>query len=375
VKSPLKILQVASAMPHWAGTEKYILDLTTELRRLGHDVVIGCRRDSELRLRAEPAGIPTVCLQVDSAHSWNRLPSFVKAMRKQFDVVHIHHPIDYIVPAAAARVAGVPAVLMTRHLPHKFSSRAKAYACSELFYDVIIAVSESVRQTLLECGVKPSRIRTINNGIDVAKPEGAHAASFRASLGLPPGALLLAAAGRLEPAKGFHVLIRAVDAARRRGVPAFAVIAGQGTQQTELERLREELGVTEAVRMLGFRDDVLDVISAADAVVVPSTRPDSFPYAVLEAMACAKPVIASRVGGIPEMIGEEECAILALPESVTELTNAIVDLARNPMRRAEMGRRALRRVRDFTVSTFAANVEMVYLETLNASEAKQTLAA
>jgi len=351
-------------MPRWAGTEKHVVDLTCELRRLGHNVVIGCQADSEIASRASLLGIPTHPLAMRSTHDWGQMAKFLRAMRKQFDVVHVHHNKDYIVPAAAARLASVPAVIMTRHLPHRFSNPVKAFACGEIFYDVIIAVSDAIRRTLIDCGIDAKRIRLVRNGIDFSKAASADGKAFRASLNLPPGALLAAAAGRVEHIKGFHILVKAIEIARKRGVPAFAVIVGEGTQLAELQRMCTELGLQESVKVLGFRADVLDIVSAADVAVVPSIWADPFPYAVLEAMACSKPVVASRVGGIPEMVSESS-AVLLSPGNAEELAGVLVNLARNPDRRAQMGRAAFREVQSFTVPALAANVEAVYWETMS----------
>ena len=363
MKRPLKILQIASAMPRWAGTEKHVLDLTCELRRLGHNAVIGCQAGSEIHSRASQLAVPTLPLTMRGTHDWRQLPKFMAAMRDQTDVVHIHHNKDYIVPAAAARLAGVPAVIMTRHLPHRFSSPIKAFACGEIFYDVIIAVSDAIRRTLIDCSIDPKRIRLVRNGIDFSKAARADGKAFRASLNLPDGAFLVAAAGRIEHAKGFHVLIKAVDIAWKIGVPVFAVIAGEGTQQAELQTMCQNLGLQEAVKLPGFRSDVLDIVAAADAAAVPSMWADPFPYAVLEAMACSKPVVASRVGGIPEMVSERS-AVLISPGNPQELAEVLISLAQNPNRCGEMGRQAFREVQSFTVPALASNVEAVYWEML-----------
>src|SRR3989442_83949 len=149
----MRILEVASGMPDWAGTEKHIMDLapcllerghdvvigcrpisdtarqpitTSCLLERGHDVVIGCRAVSEIGRRAKAAGITTIQLEMRRDTEWRQLPVFVRAMRSKFDVVHVHHYLDYIVPAAAARLALIPAVVMTGHPPPGFRSRARA---------------------------------------------------------------------------------------------------------------------------------------------------------------------------------------------------------------------------------------------------------
>src|SRR3989442_11159947 len=105
----MRILEVASGMPDWAGTEKHIMDLVPCLLERGHDVVIGCRAVSEIGRRATAAGIPTIQLEMRRDTEWRQLPGFVRAMRSKFDVVHLHPFLYYIVPSAPARLALIPA--------------------------------------------------------------------------------------------------------------------------------------------------------------------------------------------------------------------------------------------------------------------------
>jgi glycosyltransferase involved in cell wall biosynthesis len=323
--------------------------------------MIACQDDSEIKPRADSLGIPTIPLKMQRTHDWKELPKFLRAMRKRFDIVHIHHNKDYIVPAAAARLAGISGVVMTRHLPHRFSNRLKALVCGEIFYDAIIAVSDAIRRTLIDCGIDAKRIRLVRNGIDCSTSACADGSRVRAALNLPPGAFVAVATGRLEYAKGFHVLIKAIHIARQTGVPIFAVIAGEGSQERELRTLCDELALGQSVRFLGFRRDVLDVVAAADFAVVPSVRPEAFPYAVLEGMACSKPVVASRIGGIPEMVSADS-AVLVSPEDAEELAQALVRLAQDGSRSAAMGKAAFARAQTFTIPAATSNVEAVYRE-------------
>ncbi len=278
----LKILQVGSGMPGWAGTEKHIMDISPVLERHGHRITIGCQPGSEIERRALAIGLPIVHLRMDKQHDWRQFPQFVGVLRDRYDVVHTHSYLDYIVPAAAARLARVPVVVMTRHIPFHFRNALVANACSKFFYDRIIAVSDFIREVLIGDHVSPDRIVVVKNGID---PElwlrGANA-HVREELGIPASAFVVAAAGRLIPGKGFDILVRAVAAARRTGVNVLCIIAGEGEARTQLEDLIKELDVQAAVRVLGFRPDVPAIFGAADVVAVPSsTLPEAFSYTAL----------------------------------------------------------------------------------------------
>ena len=361
----MRILQVASGMPRWAGTEKYVIDISAELLRMGHEVAIGCQRNSDIEAQATKQGIPIVPLIMKSTQDWKQFPIFFRAIRGRFDVVNTHDFRDYIVPAVAARLAATPAVIMTRHLPHPFNSGFSAYLCSRVFYDRIIAVSEAVRDILTNSGVAEERVRVVINGIDSPAGLAANGAEFRAGLSLPAGAMLVAAAGRIEDKKGFDILIRAIGIARNQGVDVHAAIAGRGEDRAHLESLRDGLGLTSFIQFLGFRSDVLNVLAAADMVTVPSKWEEPLGYGVLEAMSCGTPTIASRTGGIPE-IAIDGTAILVPPGDIDELARAIISLASNPAMRAELSQKGRARAMNFTVAACATGVERVYQEVLTA---------
>ncbi len=361
----MRILEVASGMPDWAGTEKHIMDLAPCLLERGHDVVIGCRAVSEIGRRAKAAGIPTTRLEMRRDTEWRQLPVFVRAMRSKFDVVHVHHYLDYIVPAAAARLALIPAVVMTRHLPHGFRSRTRAFLCSRVLYDRIIAVSEFIRRVLTECGAAPDRISVVKNGMDPAPWQQLGTNRIRDELRVPGDAFLLAAAGRLASEKGFDILVRAIGLTRQRGVPVHCAIAGSGDEMEKLKELSTQLGLTDVVHLIGFRSDVPALFAAADAVVVPSTA-ESFGYVPVEAMASGRAVIGSRVGGIPEVI-TPDVGFLVQPGDATGIAAAITDLALHPDKKNAMGRSGPSRAAQFSLGAMVSNVEAVFNELLGAS--------
>ncbi|MCE5268534.1 MAG: glycosyltransferase [Planctomycetaceae bacterium] len=354
----MNILQIGSGMPGWAGTEKYLSELSQALLGRGHQVTVACPEGSALKRYCLEQGIPRIDLLMRRTLDWPQLPSFVKVMRRRrYDVVHIHGYRDYIVPALAARLTRVPAVVMTRHLPHAFRSRSRARLCSCLFYDRIIAVSYFVEGVLLKSGVPAERLTVVQNGV---RPQAASDSgqSVRGELGVPADAFLVAAAGRIEPQKGFETLVRAM--ARVQG---HCVIAGGGGRAA-LYELVTELGLKDRVHLPGFRRDMARLWACADVVVIPSTSADCFPYVAIEAFSAAKPVVASRIGGIPEACNDE-CAVLVSPGDAAELAAALGLLAASPKRRLAMGAAAKARASQFTLERMVDGIERVYCDLLN----------
>jgi glycosyltransferase involved in cell wall biosynthesis len=356
----LKILHIASGLGSWGGAEKHIIDVSSALERRGHRITIGCRPGSEIERRAEAAGLATIHLTMHKQHDWKQFPHFVRALRSRYDVIHIHDENDYIVPSVAARLMRVPVVVMTRHKPTHFRNAVVAYICSKIFYDKLIAVSDFARGLMLADRVSPYRIVVVKNGMDVDLFRRGVKSNLREELGIPASAFVVAVAGRLIWGKGFDILIRAVAAARRRGMDAHCLIAGTGDKHEELEKLSRELDVQSAVHLLGFRSDIAAVFGAADAVSVPSsTLPETFCYAALEGLASGRPVIASRLGALPELV-TEEAGFLTSPGDPESIAGVMAELAQDADKRATMGKEALRRSQKFTLDACAGGLEAVY---------------
>lgn len=357
----LKILQIASGLGSWGGAEKHIIDVSSALKRRGHQVTIGCPRGSEIEGRAQEPGLPTIHLEMRKQHDWKQLPHFVRALRSRYDVMHIHDEKDYIVPSVAARLMRVPVVVMTRHKPTHFRNAVVAYVCTEIFYDKIIAVSNFARGLMLQDRVSPDRIMVVYNGMDLELFRQGAESNLRKELGIPVSAFVVAAAGRLIRGKGFDIVIRAVALARQRGIDAYCLIAGAGDKHAELEALSQELGVQSSIRMLGFRRDVAAVFGAADAVSMPSsTLPETFCYAALEGLASGRPVIASRLGALPELV-TEDVGCLTTAGDAEGIAGAIAELACDPQKRSVMGENALQRSKTFTLDACVEGLERVYL--------------
>ncbi len=349
----MRILQLGSGMPGWAGTEKAIIELSKGLLERGHRVAVACPRNSVLESMCQRLHIPRITLQMRNEWDWRQLPSFVRAMWRAYDIVNVHGYRDYIIPPLAARVAGVPAVVMTRRLPHRFRSGVRAALCSYVFYDRIIAVSRYVAKVMEECGVPRRRLCVVYNGVvPPVRPRTPN--ELRAALGVPGDALVFGAAGRLTKEKGFDVLLRAM-----RGVKGHCLIAGGGAQYDRLQSLAREIGVWHKVHFLGLQKDMSQFWHDIDVAVVPSLIDETFCRCAVEAMCCGKPVVASNVGAIPEVCGDG-CALLISPGDVQALREALIRIEKSAGLRAEMGRKAIARAAYFSVSRMVEETEAVY---------------
>jgi glycosyltransferase involved in cell wall biosynthesis len=214
----------------------------------------------------------------------------------------------------------------------------------------VLAVSEPSRRTLLPLGVPEAKTHILHNGVDLERfrPD-LDGASFRAGSAIAPDVPMILLPGRLRPHKGQADLLRAAAELRDRGIVVTVVFVGRddpagapgssGPFRPQLERLCEELELTGQVLFLEHRSDMPEVLAAADVVTIPS-HDDPLPLVVLEAMACGKPVVATRSGGIPEVVTHEWTGLLVPPGAPAALADEIQRLLSDEALRERLVRAA-----------------------------------
>lgn len=220
-----------------------------------------------------------------------------------------------------------------------------------------LSAAEALRRVLR---LSKDRVVTIHNGIASRQADETREAT-RSRLGLPLNSVVIAAVARLEPRKGLNVLIEAL-ARLDRGC-AIAVIEGEGPELPGLVKLADSLGLQDRVRFVGSERNVFNLISASDVLVLPSLAYEDFPNIVLEAMSLAKPVVASRLAGIPEQVVEGETGLLVEANEPCALAEALAVLVTDADLRERMGRAGLARFEKFfTAEEAAQRYGELYLE-------------
>ena len=270
----------------------------------------------------------------------------------QIDFVHCHRNKDTVLATIAAKLAGVPHIIRTVHgLREPLSGwRRLKYAVYETldtmmlrwFADRVIAVSNRMAGELMASGYAAPRVTTIHNGIDLRSVSpNKSAVEIKREWGLNDAAIVIGTAGRLAPVKGLDTFLRAARLILDRQPGARFVIAGDGPLDADLKALASQLRIDDACLFLGARADVSDVIAAMDIFVLPSLN-EGVPMAVLEAMTLAKPVVVSKVGGLPEVIRHGESGILVPPGTDGAFASACLELAADRARAEHIGAQARR---------------------------------
>ena len=227
--------------------------------------------------------------------------------------------------------------------------------------DAVVAISDAVAATVRAVGTDPARIHVIHDGVEPTRFDAwrGRRAEARTAAGLPATHLVIVTAARLDPAKGQATLLAAFARLRRVHPDAFLVLAGEGPERAALEALVAQLGLDGHVELSGRRDVPL-LLGAADLACVPS-RKEGLSVFALEAQAAGIPVVASRVGGLPEAVADGETGLLVPPGDVDALAHALTALAADPDRRAALGVAGRRRVfAQFTADHMAAATLEVY---------------
>jgi glycosyltransferase involved in cell wall biosynthesis len=333
------------------GTERVVWELATRLPAARFSVRVwlapGPALD-EFAAALEARGIPVDRVaEVDSR--WDlrgMLATWTKLRRRKPDLLHVHHvwPAADRYLAMLARAAGVERFVVTEHIvgePHSAGQRALKH--DELARaDAVTAVCGAIAETLVrDYGVRRERVRVVPNGADLPdeSAEAPLARTWRERFSAALIRPLWVVAARLEEQKGHAVLFDALAEVWKRGLDFTLAVAGDGSLRGALEERARQLGLGQRVRFLGALDDIGPLLAAADAVVLPSLW-EGLPLVLLEAMARSRPVIATAVGGVCEVLDHGVNGWLVPPSDVIALADALELFHRKADRAMRLGRAA-----------------------------------
>ncbi len=286
------------------------------------------------------------------------------------ELLHVNATARGALPAAvSARFAGIPALWHVRIL----NSEGALDRIMFSMYPKIVTNSDATGQKFRRFSGWREKVVTVHNPVDLESfRPSAPDEKVRAAFGAAPGDMLVGVVGRLVEFKGHKYLIEAADIIAR-GTDAVArrikfVVVGGGPLMEECLRRARESAAADGIVFTGHRDDVAAVMNSLDIFVLPSVE-EHFGRVVIEAMACEKPVIATRAGGVPEIIEDGVSGLLVPPCDSESLARAIVMLAGAPERRAAFGRAARdRAVRSFSLPGHVDAIQNIYADLLDASK-------
>src|SRR6266850_1659176 len=333
---------------------------------LGHGwgALIACQPDSPLLAEARAAAIPVETVRMRGATDLRAIVRLRRLVRERgVSLVHTHSSVDSWLGGVAARSLGRP-VVRSRHVSIPIQRRrALVYRLA----DRVITSGEGVRAMVIAAGIAPARVVSISAGVDSERfHPGVSGKPVRDELGLGDAAVVGLVAN-VRGSKGHNVFLEAARTVVATAPDARFLIVGDGVGFDEVGRRVREMGLDARVTLTGFRRDIPEVMAALDVLVLPSIRSEAIPQVIPQALAVGTPVVASTVGGSPELIRDGENGRLVPPADPRALADAILALLREPERARAMARAGQAMVlARYTIDETMARTTAVYREILDA---------
>ncbi len=348
----------------YGGGETQVLGLTLGLLHAGHNAELACDPRGRLYERARREGVSCYPLSIRNALDFAagiRLRALLS--RKRYDVVHFHTSRAHSMAPFARGLAR--ALVVTRRMDYRPNRLFAPYLYNHAV-DAVAAISSKVADALGEAGVSRDHLRIIPSGVDCDhfhRASSSEREAARARLDIGHDDFLMGAVGMLEERKGHRFLLEAVATVcreRAAASPIKCAIAGDGAMRDQLAKLAAELGIGGHFLLLGRIGDSRELLDALDLFVFPSLK-EGLGVALLEAMACGLPVVATRAGGIVDIVDDDRNGLLVPPGDSTSIANAIASLANDLPRRLQLGSAARERIgADFSMTAMTKKTIDLY---------------
>ena len=361
---PLKIVHVDTGMS-LRGGQRQLLNLARRLRERGHGQIIVCREESELETRARAEGFTCFALPLhDPAYAHGILQLRRHLQVAPCDLLHAHDGRGQTVAWLASIGMRVRRVACRRviFLPKRRWTHRLKYSDT---CDAIVTVSDFIRQLLIRSQVPESMIELIPDGIEIPAelPSLTRRAEARARWGYGEVEFLVGHLGAFTREKGQEVALEAFRLLTERLPQARLLLAGEGPTLRDLEIVQMREGLGDRVRFCGAIENPAQFFPALDLFVMPS-KSEGLGSSALMAMSYGLPVVASRVGGLPEIVEEARTGWLVEPASPSALANAILAAAGDRARLKQWGLNGRERARQFSIDIMVDRTEALYCRLL-----------
>jgi glycosyltransferase involved in cell wall biosynthesis len=374
---PRKVMYFTDA-PYFGGAEKYLELLISGLDRRRYVPLVVTRKGTDLALftsRLRKKGIETEETALSCPYDLRGYVDFYRLVRRSRpDLLHVNLAGTYDAQAGlvapVARLAGCRRVVTTEHLAMigRLWKRSAAKRLSSFFVSRVVSITNSNVSYLTRThGLDSRKIVVIYNGVDMDELDSVRPSGLRSQLGVDDSTFVFAAVGSLVERKGHRFLLQAFAKLRESaGADCVLAVVGRGEEEPALRELAEDLALQERVFFLGHREDAAVLMRDVDCLVVPSLV-EGMPFVIMEAMAASKPVIASRIYGIPEIVLEGKTGLLVEPGSVESLLDSMRSLCSDRELAKSMGRQGRRRVcEEFALERMARETQDLYQLVLGA---------
>ncbi|MBI2358975.1 MAG: glycosyltransferase family 4 protein [Deltaproteobacteria bacterium] len=359
----LKILHI-DPETNWGGGESQVMGLLSYLSRNGHRNHLLCHPRGVLFQEAKKLDVEVLPLSMRNDLDLRPVFRLRRRIRREaYEIVHFHTKRGHALSLWFGRPHPAVKYIVTRRMDYPVKKGWYTNCLYNRKVDGVVAISRKIAEVLIAGGVRAEKIRVIHSGID---PD-----CFRAMAECPsaPGEIVIGTVAALEERKGHRFLLQAAAVLKAQGHRVRYRLAGEGTQMEPLKKIVVQSGLESDVEFAGFVTDIPKFLSSVDLFVLPSLY-EGLGISVLEAMAAGKPVVASRTGGIPEIVMDRVTGVLVPPQDPQALARAIAELVSHNGLRRMMGEKGRERVlKDFTLAEMAKKNENFYYELIGAHPA------
>jgi len=345
----------------WGGQERRIISEMEGMMKRGHQMVLATRPSCRILGEAQQRGIPVLPMTMKGKFDLGTIFMLARYLKAEhIQVVNTHSGIDSWIGALAAKLAGTPVLVRTRHL--NIPLKRAWHNFVHFLPDNLVTCGETMSRHLAEkCSFPEEQLTSIPTGIDFPRFTPAHTRQkTRQALDIPEGDFLILMVGVIRSVKRHEIALRAFRLLLDQHPAARLVLAGEGPMQERMEQLAAELAIADRVHFLGHREDVPDLLGAADLVLLTSSS-EGVPQAVTQALGLGVPVVATAVGGVPELVIHERTGLLVPPENAQATAEAIARLADDPVLAARLGEEGRRHVMaEFSLEAMLDKTECLY---------------
>ncbi len=346
----------------WRGGEQQMMNLVACLAELGHSNICFVRTGSALAERLKAAQIPTY--EFRPIFEWDilsakKLSGWLK--RERIDVVHVHSSHAMVQAALARCFYEIPMIATRRVDFHINKNPFSRWKYSRM--DRIVAISDAVREILLQDGIPAEKITVVRSGVD-AKQLACVVPLTKQAMGFPDDCILLGQVAALADHKDQPTLLAAISLLKEKFPKLRVALIGDGSLRSSLETLARQLKIFDVVRFLGFRSDAHAYLAGFDYFCL-SSKEEGLGTSLIDAMLLRVPVIATRAGGIPELIEDGVTGFLSTPQNPVELAASIEKaILTDAVDKQRLLENAHRKALNFTAEATATQMEQVYRQIL-----------
>jgi glycosyltransferase involved in cell wall biosynthesis len=347
------------------GQEKRVLAESEGLSKKGHYVCIACRQQARIKNEAIKMGIDVITLPFRKLYDIESMIRLVRILRSEkFDVVNTHSGVDSWIGGVAGRIAGVPLLVRTRHL--NIPLRRNILNFIHYLPHLYISCGENMRSRLInECGFPAEKVVSIPTGVDSSLFNVSKNNEAKIKYGLDVNSTVIANVGILRKVKGHEVTLKAARRVIESVPDARFLIVGDGPRRDALLGFAVELGISGQVVFTGYVENIEEIYSFADVTLLSSWS-EGLPQGMLQAMAAGVPVVATGVGGVPEVIKNEVTGLLVDAGDDEALSEEIMRIIKNPELALRISENAAALVKqEHSMDLMVDKIENLYLNLLN----------